>query len=276
MTTFNRRAALAALGNTGLMLATPCALHAQTRRTELRPDLNGIFAEAGAEGTIAILDLKGGRLVVTDLERAETQFLPASTFKIPNSLIALEMGAAADADHPTFKWDGVVRDIDDWNRDHTLRTAIKASVVPVYQEIARQVGPERMQRYVDAFEYGNRDIAGAIDTLWLEGGLRITALQQVAFLEKLFKEELPASKRSMEIVKDIMLLEQNDLGVMRGKTGLLRVDEKMRHGWLAGWVERRDEGFIFAMNLSFREQSVVGRRLAIAKALLKQVIPSQT
>jgi beta-lactamase class D len=275
MTTLDRRATLAALGSAGLMLATPFALGAQPRRTELRPDLNGIFAEAGAEGTIAVLDLKGGRVVVTDLERAETPFLPASTFKIPNSLIALETGVVADADHPTFKWDGVVREIDDWNRDHTLRTAIKASAVPVYQEIARQVGPERMQHYVAAFQYGNRDIAGALDTFWLEGGLRITALQQVAFLEKLFKEELPVSKRSMEIVKDIMLLEQNDLGVMRGKTGLLRVDDKIRLGWLVGWVERRDEGFIFAMNLSFREPSVVGRRLAIAKALLKQMIPGQ-
>jgi beta-lactamase class D len=275
MTTLNRRATLAALGSAGLMLTAPYALRAQTRRTELRPDLNGIFAEAGAEGTIAILDLKGGRLVVTDLERAEAQFLPASTF---NSEFADRAGnrRCRRRRSSTFKWDGVVRDIDDWNRDHTLRTAIKASAVPVYQEIARQVGPERMQRYVDAFEYGNRDIAGAIDTFWLEGGLRITALQQIAFLEKLFKEELPASKRSMEIVKDIMLLEQNDLGVMRGKTGLLRVDEKMRHGWLAGWVERRDEGFIFAMNLSFREPSIVGRRIAIAKALLKQVIPGQT
>lgn len=276
MRILDRRAAITALGAAALSLPTLRSLRAQTRRTELRPELNGIFAEAGAEGTIAVLDLKGGRVVVTDLERAETPFLPASTFKIPNSLIALETGVVADADHPTFQWDGVVREIDDWNRDHTLRTAIKASVVPVYQEIARQVGPERMQRYVEAFEYGNRSIGGDIDAFWLEGGLRITALQQIAFLERLFKEELPVSKRSMEIVKEIMLLEQNDLGVMRGKTGTLRIDDKTRLGWLVGWVERRDEGFIFAMNLAFRDPSVLGRRLTIAKALLKQVIPSPT
>ncbi len=144
--------------------------------------------------------------------------MPASTFKIANSLIALETSVATDADHPTFKWDGVVRDIEEWNHDHTLRTAIKASVVPVYQEIARQIGPERMQRYVEAFDYGNHDIGGAtIDAFWLEGDLRITALQQIEFLEKLYKEELPVSKRSMEIVKDIMLLEQNELGVIRAR-----------------------------------------------------------
>ena len=189
-------------------------------------------------------------------------------------MIALETGVVADADNPTFKWDGTVRAIEEWNHDHTLRSAIKVSAVPVYQEIARQVGPERMQRYVASFDYGNHDIGGAIDTFWLEGALRITAFQQVEFLENLFKEDLPVSKRSITIVKDIMLLEQSDLGTIRGKTGVPPSDDKGRLAWLVGWVERRDEGYIFAMNLSFRDASVLGRRLAIAKALLRQVIPN--
>jgi beta-lactamase class D len=274
MTGLDRRTVLTGLGGAILALSTVRPLRAQARRVEMRPDLGGIFAEAGAEGTIAILDLKRDRFVVSDRERAETPFLPASTFKIPNSLIALETGVVADADHPVFKWDGTIREIDDWNHDQTLRAAIKVSAVPVYQEIARQIGPERMQRYVEAFDYGNRDIGGAIDTFWLEGELRITAVQQIAFLEKLFKEELPVSKRSMEIVKEIIILEQNDMGTLRGKTGAVRVGDKDRFGWLVGWLERRGEAYIFAMNLTARDPSVLGRRLAMAKALLKQVVPN--
>ena len=78
-----------------------------------------------------------------------------------------------DPDKDVFKWDGVTRSIEAWNKDHTLRSAIAVSAVPVYQEIARRIGAERMQKYVDLFDYGNRDIGGGIDQFWLTGNLRI-------------------------------------------------------------------------------------------------------
>src|SRR5258708_36755126 len=99
--------------------------------------------------------------------------LPASTFKIPNPLIALETAVVADPDKDVFKWDGVTRPVEGWNHDHTLRSAIAASAVPVYQEIARRIGAERMQKYVDLFEYGNRDIGGRIDQFGLPVKLAI-------------------------------------------------------------------------------------------------------
>jgi beta-lactamase class D len=102
-----------------------------------------------------------------------------------NSVIALETGVVGDPDKDVFKWDGVTRSIPGWNKDHTLRTAIAVSAVPVYQEIARRIGAERMQKYVDAFEYGNRNIGGGIDRFWLTGDLRISPLEQIAFVDKL-------------------------------------------------------------------------------------------
>ena len=122
---------------------------------------------------------------MTDEGRARTGYLPGSTFKIPHALIALETGVVADVDKEVIRWDGVVREIEEWNRDHTLRTAMRYSVVPVFQQIANRIGAERMKQFVDAFDYGNRDIGGALDRFWLDGALRISALEQIEFLQAL-------------------------------------------------------------------------------------------
>src|SRR3977135_4644506 len=117
--------------------------------------------------------------------------LPASTFKIPNSLIALETGVVVDPDKDVFKGDGVTRPIEAGNKDHTMRSAIAASAVPVYQEIARRIGEERMQKYVDLLDYGNRDIGGGLHQFWLTGNMRIDPIQQVDFVDRLRRGGLP-------------------------------------------------------------------------------------
>lgn len=277
MTAIDRRAAIAGTAAAIVAGLAPRA-SAQAPRVEMQPDLGEAFAEAGTAGTFAALDVAGGRIVVSDRERAEKGFLPASTFKIPNSLIALETGVAADADGTMFPWDRKVRDFDDWNKDHTLRTAFKASAVPVYQDIARKIGPERMQAYVDKFDYGNRDIGGVpIDTFWLDGRLRISAFQQIAFLHRLYNGALPVSERSQEIVRDIMYLEQSEFGTLRGKTGAVGIGvapgSKVTLGWLVGWLEHRPkQPTIFAMNIDVRDPRHLALRLPLTRALLKRAM----
>src|SRR5258705_4417890 len=276
MTAIDRRAVLA--GTAAAMLAGLAPSSAEEApRVEMQPDLGDAFTELGTAGTFAVLDTGGGRIIVSDRERAETGFLPASTFKIPNSLIALDTGIATDADGTIFPWDKEVRDFDAWNRDHTLRTAFQASAVPVYQDIARKIGVERMQQYVDAFDYGNRDISGApIDMFWLNGKLRISAMQQIGFLQKLYRRELPVSERSQEIVRDIMYMEQTDLGPLRGKTGAVGIGvepgSKATLGWLVGWVDHANKPYIFAMNIDVRGPRQLSQRLLITKTLLKPAI----
>jgi beta-lactamase class D len=276
MTAIDRRSAIA--GTAAAMLAgfaPPALAQLQPPRVEMQPDFGEAFAEADTAGTFAVLDVAGNRLVVSDRERAETGYLPASTFKIPNSLIALETGIVADADATMFPWDKVVRDFDAWNRDHTLRSAFKVSAVPVYQDIARKIGPERMQEYVDKFDYGNRDIGGAIDTFWLDGKLRISAMQQIAFLQQLYRGELPVSAHAQEVVRDIMYIEPTEFGALRGKTGAVGVTaapgSKATMGWLVGWLEQAGKPpYIFAMNIDVREPKQLALRLPITKALLKR------
>ncbi|MPZ37589.1 MAG: class D beta-lactamase [Rhizobiales bacterium] len=279
MATVDRRTAIAGAAAAIVAgFAPSTAEEIKPPRIEMQPSLGDAFTEIGTVGTFAMLDTGGGRIVVSDRERAETGFLPASTFKIPNSLIALETGVAADADSTMFPWDKVVRDFDAWNQDHTLRSAFKASAVPVYQDIARKIGPERMQHYVDEFDYGNRDISGApLDTFWLNGRLRISAMQQIGFLQKLYRGVLPISERSQEIVRDIMYIEQSELGTMRGKTGTIGIGvapgSKATLGWLVGWVDQGNKKpYIFAMNFDVREPRQLAQRLQITKTLLKRAI----
>jgi beta-lactamase class D len=201
----------------------------------------------GQPGTLVLYDLKHDQTLRYNPDRAAQRFLPASTFKILNSLISLETGVIPDED-TVIKWDGTRYDIPAWNQDHTLRTAIANSVVWYYQELARRVGQERMQKYVDTVGYGNHDITGNIDSFWLDGALRISADEQVAFLKRLVQNDLPFSARNLQIVKDILVLEKTSLSQLSGKTGTqLRV--KPGVNWFVGYVEKGDEVYIFATNL---------------------------
>lgn len=244
---------------------------AAERQTVIRNDLERYFKEIGTGGTMAVLELRKNRITVVNGDRFAKGFLPASTFKIPNALIALETGVVKDADNPVFKWDGTKREFEQWNRDHTLRTGFKASAVWQFQEIARQIGETRMKVFVSQFGYGNFDIGGAApDAFWLEGNLRISALQQIEFLERLYRGQLPASPRSVAIVKEIMFLEKIGDATLRGKTGWIPSGAD-KIGWFVGWVEQGEDAYIFALNIDPEEQRHVAARVPIAKAILGEL-----
>jgi beta-lactamase class D len=250
----SRRRALGIFTATSMM---PSRVFADTTlpRMEIRESLASRFADDGTEGTFAAYDVSGNSLVASDARRSVREVLPASTFKIPNSIIALETGAVADPDKDVFKWDGVVRNFPDWNRDHTLRSAIAASAVPVYQEIARRIGADRMKAFVDKLDYGNRDIGGTpIDYFWLSGNLRISPLQQIELLDRLRRGVLPISERSQNLTREILPVTKVASAIIRAKSGLIGVDDKSPAGgvsatvgWLVGWAEKGSTQTIFAL-----------------------------
>jgi beta-lactamase class D len=212
--------------------------------SDVEPELATYFQ--GFKGAFVLYDLNSNRYVRYNPERCAARFIPASTFKIMNSLIGLETGVIPDETY-VIAWDGTPYDIPAWNQDHTLKTAIQNSVVWYYQELARRVGKEKMQSYVDAAQYGNQDISGQIDTFWLEGGLRISADEQVEFLKRLYQGELPFSTRSMTIVQEILVLEETDSYRLSGKTG--SVQRLSPHeGWFVGYLETKGDVYFFVTN----------------------------
>ena len=164
------------------------------------------------------------------------------------------------------------RSIAAWNKDHTLRSAIAVSAVPVYQEIARRIGAERMQKYVDLFEYGNRDIGGGIDQFWLTGNLRIDPVQQVDFVDRLRRGVLPVSKRSQELVRDILPVTKVGDATIRAKSGLWAPRQgKPSLGWMVGWAEKGSANTVFAMNMDCKEQSHIAARMTVAEQCLTDI-----
>jgi beta-lactamase class D len=267
----NRRHALGLIAAAGVLPSQGFANVAQ-QRSEIRDSLAKRFIEEGTAGTFVGYKVDDYLIIASDKDRSGEAKLPASTFKVPNSLIALETGVVEDPDKDVFKWDGVKRDIEAWNRDHTMRSAIAASAVPVYQEIARRIGQERMQKYVDLLEYGNRNIGGGIDQFWLTGDLRIDPVQQIDFLDRLRRGVLPISKRSQDLVRDILPVTKFGDATIRAKSGLLGAETgKPSLGWMVGWVDKGDTPTVFALNMDCLEPRHIADRMTLSQACLRDI-----
>ncbi|GAB5519110.1 MAG: OXA-48 family carbapenem-hydrolyzing class D beta-lactamase OXA-54 [Rhodothermales bacterium] len=235
---------------------------------EERTDFAQHFEEHGVTGTFALYDPSTNRMFVHDAVRAEQRFIPASTYKIPNSLIALETGVVEDTT-TVLPWDGQARSFDAWNRDHTLATAFEFSTVWFYQEVARRIGAARMQQALEEADYGNANIGGGIDLFWLTGDLRISAFEQIAFLQQLHEEQLPFAERTQHLVKGIMVEERGTGYVLRGKTGWATGSHNV--GWYVGYVVKNDQPHYFALNIDMTEMAQAPARREIAKAILRNL-----
>ena len=272
----NRRHALACVA--AITLPRVARADVAPQRSEIRESLAKRFTEAGTAGTFVGYKTDDYLIIASDPTRSGEAILPASTYKIPNSVIALDTGVVVDPDKDVFKWDGVTRPYPDWNKDHTLRSAIAASAVPVYQQIARRIGEERMQKYVNLLDYGNRNIGGGIDRFWLTGEMRIDPIQQIDFLDRLRRGALPVSKRSQELTRDILPVEKAGDAVIRYKTGLIGVDDRTEAGkarpsigWLVGWAEKAGQQTVFALNIDIREPRHTAARMTLTKQLLGDI-----
>ena len=206
-------------------------------------DFSRYFGEFS--GAFVLYDYNNKYYIRHNEEQCNIQYSPCSTFKIPNSLIGLETGVIPDESY-IIKWDSVKRSREELNRDHDLKSAIKYSVVWYYQELARRVGEEKMKYYIDTLHYGNMDISGGIDKFWLDNTLKISANEQVGFLDKLYTDSLPFSKRNMDIVKKIIIQDTLENGaIFSGKTGSNGSDL----GWFVGSVQLGSNLYIFATNI---------------------------
>lgn len=234
-----------------------------------QPDFAQHFQDLGIEGSILIYDLNRDRTYQHNPDRNAKPFLPASTFKILNSLIALETGVIEN-ELSILTWDGVERTIPVWNRDLNMQTAFKVSAVWFYQVLARRIGPERMQQWVTKVGYGNRTIGSTadIDTFWLTGQLRITPQEQIEFLRRLQGNKLPFSENAIATLKDIMIVEQTPDYILRAKTGWAPAAQ---FGWYVGYIEQNDNVYFFATNINIRDEADLKARAEVTRRSLKSL-----
>lgn len=205
-----------------------------------------------------------------DPTRASERLAPCSTFKIYNTLIGLELELIKDVDAPWYQWDGVKRDIEGWNKDLSLREAFRVSSVPAYQMLARHIGLDRMKTYIEKIGYGSRDVSSGVDIFWLPRAdrvsIKISADEQVDLLNKLLDGGLPFSKKNVMILRDVMLVEKTDKGMIYGKTGSgMGSDGKWDLGWFVGFLEHGDSIYVFACNIigGKTPSGIVARQIVI-------------
>ena len=234
------------------------------------------FESNKVAGTFGLYDNGTGQFTIYNLSRfKDSAYLPASTFKIVNSLIGIETGKIVN-DKMLIKWDGVVRKfsngdtIQAWNKDLTMEEAFKVSSVPYYQEVARRIGKDTMQFWLDSLKYGTRKILSKIDTFWLDNSLKITPDEQMGLVKKLYFGQLPFQKRTQEMVKKTMLQESNANYQLSYKTGWGFRENGKSIGWIVGWIEENRHPYFFVVNIEGEKNiNMVAVRLRILKSILK-------
>ena len=215
--------------------------------------MSDYFTNNQLNATLVIVSLDGSEKHVYNEQRANEAFLPASTFKIPNTLIALQEKAIKD-ENEVIKWDSIVRGPEGWNHDQNLQSAFKVSCVWFYQELAQRVGNEVYLKYLKQLNYGNHLTGWDTTSFWLNGDLRISAYQQIDFIRHIYKQEFPFDQTNYNILKKIMLADSTTSYKMYAKTGWTsRVEQEI--GWYVGYVESKGKVWLFACNFEVKDES---------------------
>ena len=234
-------------------------------------DLKQYFDSRNVEGCFTMLNNSDGEITVYNMSMDTTRYTPASTFKILNSLIALETGIVTD-NKMIIKWDSIVRSNPDWNKDMNITEAFKVSSVPFFQEVARRIGHDTMKHWVDSISYGNKNIEGKIDSFWLNNKLKISPDEQLGLLKRLYFDQLPFRKSVQFSVREMMVQEDNSLYKLSYKTGWGKDESNNSIGWLTGWIEENRHVYFFVTLLKSKDPNIDMKkiRLDITKDILQQ------
>ncbi|HLD51958.1 MAG TPA: penicillin-binding transpeptidase domain-containing protein [Sediminibacterium sp.] len=240
--------------NVGLFFAA-CS----PNNVQVNEEIGKYFDSTGVKGTFALFDNGTGDFTIYNLNRyKDSAYSPASTFKVVHSLIALETGVVSD-EKMTIQLDSAV----------TMETAFKNSIVPYYQEVARRIGKDTMQFWLDSLQYGNHSIGKSIDSFWLNNTIKLTPDEQLGIMKRLFFNQLPFQKRTHEIVKRMMLRESNANYQLSYKTGLTYNENGDQLGWVIGWIEENKHPYFFVLNMEAPSNiSLVDARILLLKKIL--------
>ncbi len=221
------------------------------------------------------------RFTIYNLSRyKDSAYLPASTFKIVNSLIGIQTGVITN-EKMVIPWDGVIRKFPNgdtakaWNKDLSMEEAFKVSAVPYYQEMARRIGKDTMQHWLDTLGYGSKygkAVIKKIDTFWLDNSIKITPDEQLGLVKKLYFKQLPFQGRPQDIVKKVMLQESNANYKLSYKTGWGFKENGNALGWITGWIEENQHPYFFVLNVEGpHDTDMLTVRMNILKGILKQM-----
>lgn len=254
-----------------LIMLLTVFISCSVNKANIDNSLKKYFDENKVEGCFTMYNNKDGKVTVYNMQLDTVRVTPASTFKIVNSLIAIETGVISD-EKMVIKWDGVKRWNEEWNKDLDFTQAFKASAVPYFQAIAKRIGKDTMQRWIDSLNYGNRIIGKNIDSFWLDNSIKISADEQVGLIKRLYFDQLPFQKRTQQMVRSVMLQEENTQYTLSYKTGFGFDENNKSIGWVTGWIEENKHPFFFTLMIQTADKTVDIKtvRIKILKNILTQ------
>lgn len=224
-------------------------------KAKIDNDLKKYFDTVHADGSFSLLDNATGEITVYNMKLDTQRVLPASTFEIVNSLIGLQTGKIID-EKMVIKADSIKHLNNEWNKDLTMEEAFKVSAVPYYQEVARRIGKDAMKYWIDSLHYGNINISVPIDSFWLNNTLKISPDEQLGLVNRLYFDKLPFDKRSQQIVRDVMLQENNTLYKLSYKTGVGFDEKNNSIGWVTGWIEENRHVYFFVTLMKSPDKNI--------------------
>lgn len=236
-----------------------------------RDDLNRLFD--GFTGSFVLYDEAADRYTVINEAQSEIRRTPCSTFKIFHALIGLDAGVLDRDDAKTLmRWDGKPSSVAVWNRDQTLASAMRNSVVWYFRRVAAAIGERRMQRALDRIGYGNRDISGGLTGFWLQSSLKISPREQVDLLHALYAGSLPFEPGDVEIIKRNLTLSRDANVWFMGKTGSGTDDaDRWIIGWFVGCADVGGNRRFFAVNIEGPDGATGAQARRIAEAALREL-----
>lgn len=255
------------------ILLLACLYSCSPNNVKIDNSLKHFFEENQVNGTFAMFNNGTGQFTIYNLKRyRDSSFLPASTFKIVNALIGLQTGRITN-DSMVIKWDGIERPVKDWNKDLTMYQAFRVSAVPYFQEVARRVGRDTMQLWLDSVSYGTKKIRTRIDTFWLDNSLKIKPDEQLGLVKKLYFNQLPFFDTYENMVKRAMLFEDNANYKLSYKTGWGLDEKGHQQAWVVGWIEENKHPYFFVLNFESADPNadIPAIRMNMLKGILRKL-----
>ena len=238
-------------------------------KAKINNDLKKYFDSVNVEGSFSFMNNQSGEITLYNMTLDTQRVLPASSFEIINTLIGVQTGRITD-EKTVIPWNGKTSTHPEWDKDLTLKEAFQASAVPYFQEIARRIGHDTMKLWVDSLQYGNKDISGPVDSFWLNNHLKISPDEQLGLMFRLYFDKLPFQKYAQEIVRKLMLEEDNTLFKLSYKAGWGYDEQDHSVGWVVGYIEENRHVYFFVTLLKSpdKEKNMKEAGLRITKNIL--------
>lgn len=231
----------------------------------IEQDYSGLFG--GISGCAIIYDMQSDIYNIYNPAEITKRIAPCSTSKIYSAINALEQGIITPTDN-TLAWD---HQSSDSSGDQNLRSALGNSVNWYFQKLDRLSGAEELKQFYTSIGYGNGYIGKDTDYYWNGSSLRISPLEQIELLAKLYSNSFGFAEANIAAVKEAILLSDNNGNKLYGKTGTGKIGNNDVNGWFIGYVETKTNTYLFAISLQDKSNANGNNAVQIAYTIFETI-----